>query len=54
VIASLAEPGFLTSYVAHVSRGAQKTSAEAAMSELLRTLEKAGITAETGLRSIAA
>jgi hypothetical protein len=54
VITSLAEPGFLTGYVAHVSQGAQKTSAEAAMSELLRTLEKAGITAETGLRSIAA
>jgi hypothetical protein len=54
VIASLAQPGFLTGYVVHVSQGAQKTTAEAAMGELLQTLEKAGITAETGLRSIAA
>jgi hypothetical protein len=54
VIASLAQPGFLTGYVVHVSQGRQKATAEAAMGELLQTLEKAGITAETGLRSIAA
>jgi hypothetical protein len=54
VIASLGEPGFLTGYVAHVSQGPQRTSAEVAMGQLLKTLEKAGITAETGLRSIAA
>jgi hypothetical protein len=54
VITSLAEPGFLTGYVVHVSHGRQKATAEAAMNELLQTLEKAGITAETGLRSIAA
>ena len=54
VIASLGVPGFLTGYVAHVSQGAQRSTAEAAMGELLQTLEKAGITAETGLRSIAA
>jgi hypothetical protein len=54
VIASLAQPGFLTGYVTHVSQGAQRATAEAAMNELLQTLEKAGITAETGLRSIAA
>lgn len=54
VVSSLGQPGFLTGYVDHVSRGAQKTTAEAAMGELLQTLEKAGITAETGLRSIAA
>ena len=54
VIASLAQPGFLTGYVVHVSQGAQKATAESAMGTLLQTLEKAGITAETGLRSIAA
>ena len=54
VIASLAQPGFLTGYVTHVSQGAQRATAETAMNELLQTLEKAGITAETGLRSIAA
>ena len=54
VLASLAQPGFLTGYVVHVSQGSQKATAEAAMGELLQTLEKAGITAETGLRAIAA
>jgi hypothetical protein len=54
VIASLSQPGFLTGYVAHISQGEEKTTAESAMSELLQTLEKAGITHETGLRAIAA
>ncbi|MGD0144020.1 MAG: hypothetical protein ABSC92_12740, partial [Rhizomicrobium sp.] len=54
VLTSLGQPGFLTGYVAHVSQGAEKTTAEAAMGELLQTLEKAGITPETGLKSIAA
>jgi hypothetical protein len=54
VLASLCQPGFLTGYVAHVSQGTEKATAETAMALLLRTLEKAGITAETGLRSIAA
>jgi len=49
VIAQLSQPGFLTFYAA---QSAQK--ADAAMSELIATLEKAGISAETGLKSIAA
>jgi hypothetical protein len=49
VIAQLSKPGFLTSYAA---QSAQK--ADAAMAELMATLEKAGISAETGLKSIAA
>ncbi len=49
VIGQLSRPGFLTGY-------AQRTSgnAEAAVAELVATLGKAGISAETGLRSIAA
>ncbi len=54
ILASLGQPGFLTGYVAHVSRGPEKATAESAMGELMKTLEKAGITPETGLRSIAA
>jgi hypothetical protein len=49
VIAQLSKPGFLTGYTAH-SAG----NAETAMSELMATLGKAGISAETGLKSIAA
>jgi hypothetical protein len=49
VVAQLAKPGFLTGYTAQ-----SRTSAEAAMSELMATLDKAGIGAETGLKSIAA
>jgi hypothetical protein len=49
VIAQLSKPGFLTGYTAH-SAG----DAEAAMSELMATLGRAGISAETGLKSIAA
>jgi len=49
VIAQLSKPGFLTGYTAHATG-----NAEAAMSELMATLDKAGISAETGLKSIAA
>ena len=49
VVAQLAKPGFLTGYAAQ-----SRTSAETAMSELMATLDKAGIGAETGLKSIAA
>ncbi|HWA88417.1 MAG TPA: hypothetical protein VG889_00165 [Rhizomicrobium sp.] len=49
VIAQLGKPGFLTGYVAQTGH-----NAEAAVAELTQKLGKAGISAETGLRSIAA
>jgi len=49
VIAQLSKPGFLTGYTARAAG-----NAEAAVAELMATLDKAGIGAETGLRSIAA
>jgi len=54
VVSSLSRPGFLTGYVAHLAHDGQKPDAETAMGELMQTLQKAGITPETGLRSIAA
>ncbi len=49
VVVQLAKPGFLAGYAAQ-----SRTSAETAMSELMATLDKAGISTETGLKSIAA
>jgi hypothetical protein len=55
VVGYLARPGFLTGYVAHVTKGAaEKSDTDACVAELMKTLEKAGITHETGLKSIAA
>jgi hypothetical protein len=56
IIASLGRPGFLTGYVAVQSRDnpAEKPDANSAMKELIERLAKAGITPETGLKSIAA
>jgi hypothetical protein len=56
VIGYLSKPGFLTGYVAHLSRNpaSAKPDANAAMKDLMDTLSKAGITAETGLKNIAA
>ncbi|HEY5347975.1 MAG TPA: hypothetical protein VIJ72_07270, partial [Rhizomicrobium sp.] len=56
VIANLSRPGFLTGYVAHraKSEGASDLTADKAMADLIGNLGKAGITAETGLKSIAA
>jgi len=53
VIAQLSEPGFLIGYTAQAARG-EKPDAQAAMTTPVATLEKAGISAETGLKSIAA
>jgi hypothetical protein len=50
ILSCLATPGFLTGYFA--SQAAPDT--EAAMAGLMADLDKAGITAETGLKSIAA
>jgi hypothetical protein len=49
VIAQLSKPGFLTGYVTQTGY-----NAETAVAELTRSLGKAGISAETGLKSIAA
>ncbi len=53
IMSHLGKPGFLTGYVAHVSRGA-KPDADGAMKELMGSLSKAGIAPENGLKSIAA
>ncbi|HVU21144.1 MAG TPA: hypothetical protein VHE09_10460 [Rhizomicrobium sp.] len=54
VIAQLSQPGFLTGYTAQCKRAGEPPNAEIAMAELVGTLGKAGISAETGLKSIAA
>ena len=54
VLAQLGQPGFFTGYVSHLAQASGQPDAEAAMSTLMQTLEKAGITQETGLKSIAA
>ncbi|HEY1710959.1 MAG TPA: hypothetical protein VGG10_22030 [Rhizomicrobium sp.] len=51
IIANLARPGFLSAYSATMP---DKPAPDAALSDLLQTLQKAGITRETGLKSIAA
>jgi hypothetical protein len=53
ILGHLGKPGFLTGYVSHATHGAQP-DADGAMKELMDTLSRAGITAETGLKSIAA
>ncbi|MBI3676418.1 MAG: hypothetical protein HY243_07340 [Proteobacteria bacterium] len=56
ILKHLSKPGFLAGYVEHLAKLqiAEKPTAESAMNELMQTLGKAGITAETGLKSIAA
>ncbi len=55
VVGYLSKPGFLTGYVARTAKpGEEKLNADAAMAELMQILQKAGITQETGLKSIAA
>jgi hypothetical protein len=51
VVAQLSQPGFLIGYTAQRTG---EPDAQAAMAELVATLDKAGISAETGLKSIAA
>jgi hypothetical protein len=50
VVGYLGRPGFLTGYIAQSA----PATADGAMAELMQTLGKAGITAETGLKNIAA
>jgi hypothetical protein len=54
ILRQIGQPGFLTGYVAHLSRGAEPCDAETATAELIQTLERIGITPETGLKTIAA
>ena len=54
ILGHLSEPGFLTGYIAARARNGEPADSETVMHELMETLGKAGITAETGLKSIAA
>src|SRR5690606_36173213 len=53
ILGCLSKPGFLSGYVA-AARKTGGTAAEEAMTTLIAQLGKAGITAETGLKNIAA
>ena len=54
ILAYLSRPGFLSGYMAAQKKDGETPDAEKVMAELIATLGKAGITAETGLKSIAA
>jgi len=59
ILTHLSRPGFLTGYMAAqakeaLARDGLTPDSEKMMAELMETLSKAGITAETGLKSIAA
>ncbi|HWA70278.1 MAG TPA: hypothetical protein VG821_10660 [Rhizomicrobium sp.] len=54
ILGYLSCPGFLTGYMAAQAGEGEPPDTEKVMTELMETLGKAGITAETGLRSIAA
>lgn len=59
ILSYLAQPGFLTGYIAAQTKEAQAKNAippdnESIMANLVETLGRAGITAEAGLKSIAA
>jgi hypothetical protein len=51
----MGQTGFMTGYVAHSAKTKGETAnADAATAELMGALEKAGIDADVGLKSIAA
>lgn len=54
ILGYMSKPGFLTGYMASQSKDGAAPDSEKLMAELMETLGKAGITAETGLKSIAA
>jgi hypothetical protein len=54
IIAYLGKPGFLAGYMAAQKKDGGAPDSEKVMAELIATLGKAGITPETGLKSIAA
>ncbi|MBA2589645.1 MAG: hypothetical protein H0U98_13600 [Alphaproteobacteria bacterium] len=54
ILGHMSRPGFLTGYMAAQAKDGAAPDREKIMAELVETLGKAGITAETGLKSIAA
>jgi hypothetical protein len=54
ILGYLSRPGFLTGYMAAQAKDSEAPDSEKMMAELMETLGKAGITVETGLKSIAA
>ncbi len=54
ILGYLSRPGFLSGYMAAQAKDGVTPDGEMVMTELMDTLGKAGITAETGLKSIAA
>ena len=54
ILGYLGKPGFLSGYITAAAKDGQPANTETVMAELMETLSKAGITAETGLKSIAA
>ena len=54
ILGYLSRPGFLTGYMATQTKDGETPDSEKLMAELVEILGKAGITAETGLKSIAA
>jgi len=54
ILGYLSQPGFLTGYMATQAKDGEVPNSEKLMAELVETLGKAGINAETGLKNIAA
>jgi len=54
ILGCLSQPGFLSGYIASQAKDGAMPDSEKTMAELMETLGKAGITPETGLKSIAA
>jgi hypothetical protein len=54
ILGYLGKPGFLSGYITASAKDGKPANTEQVMAELMETLSKAGITPETGLRSIAA
>jgi hypothetical protein len=54
ILGYLSQPGFLTGYISAQAKGGETPDGDKAVAELMENLGKAGITAETGLKSIAA
>jgi len=54
ILGYLSQPGFLTSYMAAQAKDGEAPDSEKLMAELVETLGKAGINADTGLKNIAA
>jgi hypothetical protein len=54
ILGYMSRPGFLTGYMAAQAKDGDAPDSEKMMAELMESLGKAGITAETGLKSIAA